>query len=136
MIRFELNKKEDCFYIREKVFVEEQGFHNEFDEIDDICTHISLYLNDQVVGCARVFEENGKCIVGRIAVLKEYRGKQLGSKILKYVHMYAKENDYKETHLHAQCRACKFYESLGYMSYGPIEYDEHVEHIWMKKAIV
>lgn len=135
MYNFKLNKKEDCFYIRQKVFVEEQGFHNEFDDIDNICTHISLYSNDNVIGCARVFEEEGKLIVGRIALLKEVRGLGLGTKILEYVHKYAKENNYKETHLHAQCRACKFYESLGYISYGPIELDEHVEHIWMKKEI-
>ena len=136
MVRFELNKKEDCFYIREKVFVEEQGFHNEFDDIDHTCTHISLYVNNEVAGCARVFEEEGKLIVGRIALLKEFRGQGLGTKILEYVHEYARNHNYKETHLHAQCRACKFYESLGYTSYGPIEYDEHVEHIWMKKAII
>ena len=135
MYRFKLNQKEDCFYIRQKVFVEEQGFHNEFDDIDNTCTHISLYFNDNVIGCARVFEEQGKLIIGRIAVLKEFRGQQLGTKILEYVHNYAQENNHIETHLHAQCRACKFYESLGYVSYGPIEYDEHVEHIWMKKEL-
>ena len=134
MYTFKLNQKEDCFYIRQKVFVEEQGFHNEFDEIDHTCTHISLYLNDQVIGCARVFDDEKGLIIGRIAILKEYRGQHLGSKILEYIHEYAKTHGYKETHLHAQCRACKFYETLGYVSYGNIEFDEHVEHIWMKKS--
>ena len=136
MIRFELNNKKDCFYIRQLVFVEEQGFHNEFDEIDDTCIHISMLDDHQVIGCARIFEEERGLIIGRIAVRKEYRGQGLGSKILEFIHEYAKNNHYSETHLHAQCRACKFYESLGYTSYGPIEYDEHVEHIWMKKAII
>ena len=122
MYSFKLNEKEDCYYIRQKVFVDEQGFYNEFDEIDNICTHISLYLDDKVVGCARVFEDNDNLIIGRIAILK-------------YIHEYAKTNGYKETHLHAQCRASEFYESLGYSSYGSIEYDEHVEHIWMKKKL-
>lgn len=31
MYTFKLNQKEDCYYIREKVFVQEQGFYNEFD---------------------------------------------------------------------------------------------------------
>ena len=136
MIRFELNNKQDCFYIRQLVFVEEQGFHNEFDDIDNTCIHISMYENDQVIGCARIFEEERGLIIGRIAVLIEYRGRGLGSKILEYIHEYAMENKYLETHLHAQCRACKFYESLGYKSYGEIEFDEHVEHIWMKKCLV
>ena len=135
MYSFRLNKKEDCYYIRQKVFVDEQGFNNEFDEIDNICTHISLYLDDKVIGCARVFEDNGNLIIGRIALLKEVRGLGLGTKILEYVHDFARKNNYAETHLHAQCRASKFYESLGYESYGPIEYDEHVEHIWMKKKL-
>ena len=38
-------------------------------------------------------------------------------------------------HLHAQCRATPFYERRGYEQYGPVELDEHVEHIWMRKAL-
>ena len=40
-----------------------------------------------------------------------------------------------EMHLHAQCRATPFYERRGYEQYGPVELDEHVEHIWMRKAL-
>lgn len=35
--------KEDAFEIRRRVFMEEQGYTDEFDDIDDTCIHIVLY---------------------------------------------------------------------------------------------
>ncbi len=136
-IEFKLNKKEDCFYIRKLVFMEEQGFENEFDDIDNDCTFITIYDHNRCIGCARIFkgEEEGKVIFGRLAILKEYRGKKLGSRLLEYAQTIAKEQGYQEMHLHAQCHAIPFYEAFGYTTYGPIELDETVEHIWMKKYL-
>ena len=34
---------EDAAKIRTEVFVEEQGFSNEFDDTDKVCTHIVFY---------------------------------------------------------------------------------------------
>lgn len=34
---------EDAAYIRKRVFVEEQGFSDEFDDTDTIAAHIVLY---------------------------------------------------------------------------------------------
>ena len=39
-------------------------------------------------------------------------------------------------HLHAQCNAQPFYQKCGYVAYGLIEFDEHVEHQWMSKSLV
>ncbi|MFR4804764.1 MAG: hypothetical protein ACLT98_16490 [Eggerthellaceae bacterium] len=44
----------------------------------------------------------------------------------------AREAGATEMHLHAQCRVTPFYERMGYAQYGPVELDEHVEHIWME----
>ena len=45
-LKFKLNQKDDCYKIREKVFMEEQGFEVEFDDIDNFCTFITLYDGD------------------------------------------------------------------------------------------
>ena len=46
---------EDAYKIREDVFIKEQGFVNELDEIDNIATHIVLYIDNEPVGTCRVF---------------------------------------------------------------------------------
>ena len=66
--------------IRIKVFVEEQGFKQEFDELDSICTHLVTFDNDKPCATVRFYEQNSVYYIGRLAVLKEYRSKHLGAK--------------------------------------------------------
>ena len=80
-------------------------------------------------------EEPGRWIFGRLAVLPEQRGAGLGAALLAESERLAREAGATEMHLHAQCRVTPFYERTGYTQYGPIELDEHVEHIWMKKSL-
>ena len=48
---------EDEKFIRETVFIEEQKFKIEFDDTDDIATHIVMYLDNQPVGCCRLYKQ-------------------------------------------------------------------------------
>ena len=48
----------DAKYIREEVFMKEQGFQDEFDEIDYHCLHLVIE-DDKAIGCARMYEKNG-----------------------------------------------------------------------------
>ncbi|MDO4501302.1 MAG: GNAT family N-acetyltransferase, partial [Erysipelotrichaceae bacterium] len=75
---------EDAKKIREKVFMEEQGFKNEFDEIDDKALHIVVYDKMMPIATCRVVEseEANTYIMGRLAVIKEYRGKHIGKGML------------------------------------------------------
>ena len=36
--------------IRIKVFMEEQGFKDEFDDLDDLCQHLVVFGNNQPIG--------------------------------------------------------------------------------------
>ena len=101
--------------IRRAVFVEEQGFHNEFDEIDKRAKHIVLYDNNAPVATCRFFkaENDGSCFIGRIAVMKRYRGKNLGSFLLKCAETEIEKAGGKCVFLHAQSGAVKFYEKNG-----------------------
>ena len=67
----------DAMYIRKAVFMQEQGFYNEFDETDKISTHVVLYNTDgKPVATGRLFPDSDKpnsYIIGRVAVLKEFR---------------------------------------------------------------
>ena len=44
---------QDARIIRQEVFVEEQGFHHEFDETDQTAWHLVLYENGHAAGCCR-----------------------------------------------------------------------------------
>lgn len=137
MIDFKVTStlSEDEKFIRETVFIEEQNFKVEFDDTDDIATHIVMYLDNQPVGCCRLYKQENEYHIGRIAVLKPYRGKGYGEKILLNAERVAKEKGADSISLSAQVRASGFYEKLGYKKHGEIYFDEYCEHIAMKKDI-
>ena len=121
--------------IREQVFVEEQGFQNEFDDIDARSWHLVIYDYHTPIGCARMYDENGVVIFGRIAVIKEKRHKHLGSYILHELEKKARELGYLEAMLSAQVNAKAFYEKNGYVAYGEEYLDEFCPHILMEKSL-
>lgn len=46
---------EEAKAIREEVFIKEQGFKDEFDEIDDVAKHVLIFDGDIPVGTCRFF---------------------------------------------------------------------------------
>lgn len=124
--------------IRTKVFVEEQGFQNEFDEIDGYAVHFVAFSEDDFpIGVCRVFGDNelNSFILGRLAVLKEYRGNGCGAELVREALRYVKKEGGKRLTLHAQCASRCFYEKLGFIGYGETEYDEGCPHIKMYKTV-
>ena len=57
--------------IRQAVFVEEQGFQEEFDAIDRHALHLLLFADGRPVGTLRAFTEDGgtRWHIGRVAVI-------------------------------------------------------------------
>lgn len=125
-------------YIRITVFVEEQGFKEEFDTFDNISTHLVMFDNDKPVATGRFYfdDEKQEYLIGRLAVLKEYRGKGLGRDIINEAEQLIKKNGGKSVSLHSQCQAQKFYERLGYTPFGEKDFDESCPHQWMKKDLI
>ncbi len=123
--------------IRTTVFVEEQGFEEEFDTADETALHALIYVDGKAVGCARLlkYNEESAYIIGRIAVLKEYRMLHLGSTIVNAMIEKAKELGGDTAIISAQCRAQGFYETLGFEASGEIYYEEYCPHIHMEKKI-
>lgn len=124
--------------IRHKVFIDEQGFQKEFDDVDYAAAHIvSFDEDDMPVATCRVFwdEKMDSYILGRLAVVKEYRGKNIGSIIVKEAEQYVQKKGGSCISLHSQCRAAAFYKKLGYAEFGDIGDEEGCPHIWMKKNL-
>ena len=85
---YEKNLPDCAKTIRQVVFEDEQGFVDEFDDTDDIATHFVMYDEDgqQPIATCRVFKDdsdnNHAYILGRLAVIKEYRHQNIGSIIM------------------------------------------------------
>ncbi|MCM1494895.1 MAG: GNAT family N-acetyltransferase [Bacteroides sp.] len=139
MIRIEITDylSEAARLIREEVFVKEQGFKVEFDNIDETASCVVLYETQIPIACCRYFEGNeaGEYVVGRLAVRKEYRGRHLGEQMLELVEKAVKDAGGRRVSLSAQVQAEGFYEKQGYLKIGDIYYDEHCEHIHMEKNL-
>ena len=108
---------EEAKKIRSEVFVKEQGFYDEYDEFDDIAKHMVMYSNEEPISTCRIYynSEKESYIIGRVAVLKEWRGKNIGRRILNAAEEYIRENGGKSVMLSGQVRVAGFYEKLGYI---------------------
>lgn len=122
--------------IRTEVFVEEQGFKNEFDESDEKCLHLVIFSDGTPAATGRIFPpQNGICVIGRIAVRKDFRGNKLGAEAVRLLEEKAREMEAERTALSAQYRVMGFYEKLGYRASGEIYNDEFCPHIHMEKNL-
>ena len=130
---------EDSVNIRVEVFVNEQGFNEEFDTVDLRALHFVAYdADEQPIGTCRIFTEDDSNVyfLGRLAVLKDARIGGVGRSLLNAAESKARELGAVELKLHSQCRAQVFYEKCGYTAYGDIELDEGCPHIWMRKVLI
>ena len=130
---------DEAVEIRENVFVKEQGFEKEFDEIDEKAIHLVMFdehLQKPAATC-RIYEGSkpGEFILGRLAVISECRGMNLGSYMIQKAEEVVREKGGKSIFLHAQCRVRAFYEKLGFCGYGVEDEYEGCPHCWMKKKI-
>lgn len=127
---------DEARYIRETVFVKEQGFNEEFDTTDHYAKHIIIYDDDKAVAVGRYFtEDNLSYHIGRVAILKEYRGKGYGKRIMELIENEIEKDGGTKIELSAQYHAKDFYKKCGYTEVGDIYLDEHCEHILMIKEI-
>lgn len=128
---------DEAVKIRTEVFMDEQGFRQEFDETDKLAVHFVMFEDEKPIATCRVFkgETDGSYILGRLAVVKSCRGRSLGSELVKSAQEYVKTSGGKSISLHAQCAAERFYSALGFERFGEEDDDEGCPHIWMKKEL-
>ncbi len=127
----------EAIEIRNTVFVNEQGFKNEFDEIDNYAVHLVAFEKEKAIAACRFYwdDERKSYVVGRIAVIKSFRGQSVGSAILEEAEKEIKKLGGTCVSLLAQLRAEGFYKRCGYTSAGEHCYDEFCPHVWMEKIL-
>ena len=115
----------EAFNIRKKVFCEEQGIsmEEEFDTLDRESIHVIIYDENNIVATGRLYRKDDYYKIGRIAVLKEFRGKYYGDFVVRMLIDRAFQEGATCVHVGAQRKAQAFYETIGFVVDGE-EYDE------------
>ncbi len=129
---------DEARFIRETVFLKEQGFEKEYDNNDNIAKHIVIYENNEAIATCRLYwDDEVNCYhVGRIAVLKPHRGKGLGIKIVTEAENIIRALGGKEVFISGQVQVVEFYvKKLGYTQYGDAYLEENKPHVALKKSL-
>lgn len=122
--------EEDAKYIREQVFIQEQGIEpeDEWDDFDSIAMHSIVYDKEQPIATARLLPQHS---VGRVAVLMPYRKQGIGKILMQHIIEYARQHKLPYLKLSAQTYVTAFYEALGFKVQGEVYQDCGIPHIDM-----
>ncbi len=117
--------------IRKSVFIDEQHVPKEleWDGLDSTCTQFLAVIDSTPVATARLTPEGQ---IGRMAVLKAYRCKGIGSRLLDAVLVQAQRQGHTQVFLHAQVSVIEFYQRHGFIAEGDVFIDAGIEHRTMR----
>jgi predicted GNAT family N-acyltransferase len=120
--------------VRFSVFVEEQGVprESELDEHDAVSLHAVVFADGGAVATARLLPDGH---IGRMAVLKSWRGRGIGAAVLARLIEAARERGHREVALSAQVHAVPFYRQHGFFAVGDEYLDAGIRHQAMKRAL-
>ena len=120
--------------IREKVFIQEQKVtpQLEWDGMDEKAIHFLVFNDKAAIGCARAIVIKDHMQLGRMAVLKEYRGQGIGGALIEKAMTIAKLNQLSAIYISAQCHAIDFYKKFGFEVTSDIYLDAEIPHRDMK----
>ncbi len=120
--------------IRFAVFVEEQGVPAalEMDDMDGECVHAVAFEEGRAVGTARLLPDGH---LGRMAVLKEWRSRGIGSLLLHSLVQKARERGDRQVVLSAQVHAMAFYRAHGFQAEGPVYEEAGIPHQEMRRRL-
>lgn len=134
--RVEWNDEADALRgIRTEVFILEQSIppEDEWDNLDPACLHVlALDAAGDPVGTGRLTPDGR---IGRMAVLKGWRGRGVGTAILESLVCEARERALPECRLNAQTHALGFYARRGFESYGEEFLEGGIPHRGMRRRL-
>lgn len=147
MIRIELSDwagaRAEAMRIRDTVFVAEQGVpaELELDEHDPQCVHaLARDATGRAVGTGRLLPSearDGRIVahVGRMAVLKGWRGRGVGGALLARLVEAARQRGDAEVVLASQTHAEGFYRAHGFVAEGDEFMDAGIPHRTMRRVL-
>lgn len=126
---------EDLRRVRETVFVDEQRvpIEEEWDDMDPLCLHvIARDATGQAIGTGRLTPQRR---IGRMAVLREWRGHGVGDAMLVQLIEQARARQWPELTLNAQVSAEAFYTRHGFVPFGERFHEAGIEHQAMRRRL-
>ena len=114
--------------IRQSVFIEEQQVpvELEWDGLDEQALHLlAVDTLGKPIGCARILPEG---IIGRMAVIKEWRGQGVGQALLGKAVNVCRTHGWQNVTLSAQTHAISFYELSGFVICSEEYLDAGIPH--------
>ena len=125
--------------LRTAVFVSGQGVpaDMEWDEWDGRSVHAIGRIGERAVGTGRLLpaDARGAVRIGRMAVVKECRGRGIGAAILRALMQRASNDGAVEAVLHAQSYAADFYRRFGFKARGGEFFEAGIAHVEMARAL-
>ena len=121
--------------LRFAIFVGEQNVPPgiELDDLDAKCIHAVAYdVDNKAIGTGRLLPDGH---IGRMAVLRQWRGRGVGGRILEALIEKAREQGHKEVVLAAQAHAVGFYRAHGFAEEGREYLEAGLPHRDMRRAI-
>ena len=132
--------RDACRQVREEVFVVEQRvpIEEEWDELDAVSQHIlARDLSGNPIATGRLVPPEGDAAarIGRMAVLRTWRGKHVGEALMHALTDRARELGYRRLEMHAQSHAVGFYERFGFIAFGDEFHECAIAHRNMGRDI-
>ena len=130
---YESHAKDICA-IRYKVFVGEQKVPEELeiDGLDGQAKHVLALVDGVPIGTGRILSDGH---IGRVAVLKDYRGLGIGKSIMKDLIKWAQNMNLEKVWLSSQWHAHSFYLDLDFVCVGEIYKEAGIDHIKMFRTL-
>ena len=130
---YESNIK-DISAIRYEVFVDEQNVpvDLEIDGLDGKAKHALAFIDGVPIGTGRILNDGH---IGRVAVIKNYRGLGIGKSIMKNLLKWAQDMSLEKVWLSSQWHAHSFYLDFGFVCVDEIYKEAGIDHIKMFKTI-
>jgi len=130
----------DALTVRNAVFQAEQNYRTGAcrDDYDDTAWFVGIYdIDGRAVSTARMIYTSEKDVrlLGKIAVLPEFRKFGFGRIMLTQLERIASDENAKKLCVNAQVQALGFYEKLGYTKSGSRYTEEGIEMIPVSKDI-
>lgn len=124
-----------CLKLRGEVFVVGQRICAvpDVDELDPVCQHVMLRLDDALVGTARLLPiaEEHAIKVGRVAIAAAHQRRGLGTALMRHLQDWIDEQPGRAGVMHAQAYLQAWYTALGWRRVGEVFAEAGIEHVKM-----
>ena len=120
--------------IRYDVFVVEQHVPEvlEWDDADLVSVHALAEAARKPIGCARLLPDGH---IGRVAVVTEWRGRGVGTALMRALMQVARDRGDTRVIVNAQVAAIAFYAREGFEATGEVFDEAGIPHRVMTRAL-